>query len=336
MGSTNARGTGRGFAIIDLAAVVVVVGVVVAILAVGGRESRRVGRLGECLGNLRQYGTAVASYRADNADLVPTFSWRTGVTPSQYPDLQNAFSDQDAAAKQAVDILRRRAGRTDIPAITGWLPHLFYSHLVLEDYFEISLPASGVVCPEDRNRLQWAADPHGFDQCLYSPNPGCGGGNAARWPYSGTYELQPSFCSLDSNGNGQTTIAQAQVHNQFYAGSLLGRRAMTEVQYPSQKVMVYEGHGRHTGPRVAFYAYEEARASVMTADGSAAQRLGRDANLGWRPDTPLSPSPTIMSYIPGVWEPPTLSGESSQAVIGRYRWTRRGLAGRDFGGPDIQ
>jgi hypothetical protein len=237
-----------------------------------------------------------------------------------------------------VDILRRRAGREDIARVSGWIPHVYYSQLALQDYLACALPDTTAICPEDKNRLRWAADPFGFDACLYPPQPACGDNTARRWPYSSTYQMQPSFYSPDSG----VTISQSAAGHRFYnipGGVALGRRTMSEVAYPSQKVMFFEQHSRHFGPRIPFYAYEEARCSMLFADGAAAVRVTADANRGWNPVAPNNPSPSVFPYTPAPapnnWEPATLSGQASDTVFGYYQWTRRGLGGRDFGGPEI-
>jgi hypothetical protein len=41
-----------------------------------------------------------------------------------------------------------------------------------------------------------------------------------------------------------------------------------------------------------------------------------------------------MTHSPTIWEPPRPPGASG-IVDGRIRWTRGGIAGRDFGGPEV-
>jgi hypothetical protein len=271
----------------------------------------------------------MTAYAADSADQVCMFSWRAGQSYSQYPDLNNAPTDNQAAANQAVDILRRRGGRLDIGPFFAWIPHISYSNLVLADYLGSGVPLQIAICPEDKIRLQAAIDPIGFEHCI-PPSPGCGSGS--RSAYGSTYEIQPSFFSADS-GN---TVHQATYTNLYYVAGILGRRRTSEVHYPSQKAMLYEQHGRHREPRLAFFAYDEAKIPMLAADGSAAVRATADTGLGWDPSRPTDPNPTVMAYLPSPpWETPTLSGQPSDQVVGHYRWTRRGLGGRDFGGPEV-
>jgi hypothetical protein len=43
----------------------------------------------------------------------------------------------------------------------------------------------------------------------------------------------------------------------------------------------------------------------------------------------------IIRYSPFRWEPPTSTGAPSEDWPGRYRWTRGGLKGIDFGGSEV-
>ena len=64
-------------------------------------------------------------------------------------------------------------------------------------------------------------------------------------------------------------------------------------------------------------------------------RSTRSANPGWHPFRPASAISTLFFYAPDTWEPPTTDGSFSETVTGYYRWTRGGIMGRDFDGPEI-
>src|SRR6185295_177431 len=94
---------------------------------------------------------------ADNEDRVFSFSWRQGerhVDPDGYV-YPAASSDLQAAADQAVSIIRRRAGRPDMTAVFNWIPHIFYNYLALVDYLGRPLPAEFAVSPSDHTVLAW-------------------------------------------------------------------------------------------------------------------------------------------------------------------------------------
>lgn len=340
----------RAFVLVELLALAAVAGVLVALLIVGSSDTRRQARLGDCTANMRGIGDAAAAYGADYAERVWSFSWRKGVNCLAVPgggcQPVVATSDSTAGAYQALDILRRRAGRYDIQQISSWVPHFSYSHLVLADYQSRELPDPTSVCPEDQPRLCWSSDPLAFDRCECVPFPGppatCGTNGGKRWPYSSSYQLPPSWFSADNAQGVVNTISQAGSHNTFMVPSNapLGRRLLSEVQFPSNKVMLYDTQARHFGPRTAFFAYAEARQPLLFADGAVSVRVAGDANPGGQPNIPSSPNHTIINYFPTPaphdWESPPLNGQPSESgLLGRFRFTRGGLRGRDFGGPEI-
>jgi hypothetical protein len=346
--ATDACRRARGFVLVEALATALIVLVVACVLAVLTQQNRRHARLGRCLANLRWFGEAGAAYASDSADRVWTFSWkRTDASypanPTTYADHRTASTDLEAAEHQAVVILRERAGREDISFISNWLPHMFYSHLVLADYAAARQPLAPAVCPEDAGRVAWSADPQGYDACLYRPNPECSGNSARRWPYSSSYEMQLSFCSPDAASGTTTTISQAigGGHQGLSVppATRLGRRWMTEVAFPSQKLLLYETVARHHGPRSTFFAYEESRTPSLAADGAAHVLLTSATNQGWNPTQPDDTYPGMVQYVPAPapndWEPRPLNGLNSEWLNSHFRWTRRGLAGRDFGAPAV-
>ena len=92
---------------------------------------------------------ATGTYSADFQDRIWAFTWRTNHAESQWSDLDNLAKggETPAAVAQAIDILRRRADREDINPINSWIPHIYYTHLVLQDY--LAAPATDPVTPDD-------------------------------------------------------------------------------------------------------------------------------------------------------------------------------------------
>jgi prepilin-type N-terminal cleavage/methylation domain-containing protein len=319
-----------GFALLELLVSLAIVGVLLAVFALGAADARRNSSLGDSIGNLKQFAWAGSAYTADNAERLWTFSWRAGATsPSEYPDLEFSFTDVDAAANQAVDIIRRRADPT-MPRMTSWVPHILYSQLVLADHLNLPLPTPWVASPGDATRLGWQQWPNNP-----VPLPSPGDPSSRRWVYSSSYELGPAFWNRDQRVANQYVVEQASSHNTYTLPSPLfplGDRLITQVAFPSQKAMVWEMHQRFFGARVAYFGYPEARVPVLTVDGSVLVRATNEANVGFRPNQPESTLNTVYSYLPASFEPPAISGGG--IITGRYRWTRAGLAGRDFGGPE--
>ncbi len=334
----------RGFALVELAAAIVVLAAAASLLVIGFGNNRRLARLGSDESNLRQIGAMTGAYGADSADLFWSFSWKKGgVYSAQYPDLNNAPSDMQAGANQAVEILRRRAGRTDIQQITSWFANLTYSHLVLEDYSPMEMPNRLFISSGDRHRLLWASNPKGFDAGLYQPappSPAPGSNAGKRWPYSASFQLKTVFYDRSPvNSRVQQAFAS---HSQYFLGNstVLEGTRLPACVFPSEQVHLHDSHARHFGARMPYAAHDQARLPLLFVDGAVSVRGASESNAGWRPLLPASPDPTTFNYAPAAWEPPTMSGGTTDTVIGRFRWTRgtlteSGIVGRDFGAPEV-
>ncbi|MFM9996415.1 MAG: hypothetical protein ACKVU4_11525 [Phycisphaerales bacterium] len=338
------RGRARGFVRIEAAAILVVACVLLAVIAMLGAESRRQARLGDDIANLQQIGAWTGSYAADNADLYWSFGWKKGHTQTQWPDLvaQAQAGDREAQSAQAVDILRRQAGRLDITPIV-WFANARHSHLALLDYLATLFPEAAFVSTMDKDLTKWARDPFGFDKGLYQPAPsppiGPGTNSGKRWPYAASFQVPTVF--FDRSPIGFRASQSGLNHSTYSIPSQvqLGGQTRSAVAFPSAKVHVHDTHGRHFGTRVPYCIADESRLPLLFADESVVVRSAVEANPGWNPNSLTSVSPTNMIYAPDVWEPPVPGGAPSQPVIGRFRWTRgtateHGIAGRDFDGPE--
>ncbi|GJQ30881.1 MAG: hypothetical protein HBSAPP03_27650 [Phycisphaerae bacterium] len=349
----------RAFTLIELLVVIAIVALLIGILLPSLAEARRSGKVTLCQSNLHQFGVATQSYSTDYQDKLWSFTV-TAATRDRltYPDLVAWANGDDlaAASAQATDIVRRRAGRDDVNPPSAWIPHVLYNHLVLQDYLASRLPEKMVVCPEDKHRLRWQSDPPLFgtaNAAALAPVPG----NATtpdgwRWPYSSSYETVPYQYSPE-RGNGM--ISQAGTHRTYYgptAQNVLGKRKLSQVQFPSQKVQIMDSNARHFGKRTWYYAHASARIPLLFFDVAVKTRLTGapqttaqaplDANEGWNPASPTTQFYLTYAYQPELWEAPTLNGayyETSGAqdtVIGFYRWTRGGLQGADFEGKELK
>lgn len=320
----------RAFTLVELLTVVLVVAALAALLVVSSRGTRRTAQLNESLGNLKAIATLTASYQADNEDKFWTFSWRAGVTPdTTFSDLRaQAQSGDDLAAStaQAIDIIRRRApGGENFPRLFNWFPHIRYSHLVLADYSGSALPLWDFVSPAHASRVAQARDP--FAQGF------------VRSSFASSYEIGPAFFGPARADGLNGGLAQGSQHNQFSLTTnpreLFYGRPLSDVAFPSQKAFMYEDEQRHFSTDPIYFAISQSRPLVLAADGHAKVRHVAKCNPGFRSHSPSSASPTTYTYFPNASEPPIPGGGTSISVLGYLRWTRGGLQGRDFDGPEI-
>lgn len=337
----------RGFTLIELLVVIAIIALLMGMLlpALGG--ARRTAKRTICTNNIRQYVQAMGSYATEHQDKIASYSWLRGNYETTFDDLKEAPSDSTATMFQATDILRRATGfdQSQMPRLTGRVPHRRYTHLVLNDYMAQRLPEPSMACPEDVLRLRWQED--------WRSNPGSRELNyrwegvttpyspawLQMWPFSSTYQVVPASYSVDQIRGGRRTVDQYQPdHNLFYMGSLpLGRRKITEVVFPASKVAVFEFHDRHSHRVPLFYAYPLARSTQAFFDASVRVLPTGEANPGFWPNSPASAVATNFDYWPGSYgfEPETLSGAPRDRVFGYYRWTRGGLRGVDYGAGEL-
>ena len=335
MAVDQSRGVARaGFALVEVASAALAVVVVLALLTVSAHKSRRLASISETFANLRCYGSGTQSYAADNSDRIWSYSWFANqAMPTQYADLRTAGDPLTAAANQAVDIIRRRSGRSTFPTSAGWLPHLLYSHLVLVDYLGSELPARWAVSPADQVRQCWANDPVAFESGACTPAPAS---RAGRWAYSSSYEMGPAWFSNDYAVGSVSAISQGSSHNiwSIPGTAVLGGRRLMEVAYPSRKAMVWDSVQRHFGAAQPYFMMTDARIPILFGDGSTQIRTTAAANRGVDPMSPRSVAPITVVYSPDTWEPPVPTGDFA-SNFGGYRFTRAGLGGIDFDGDEI-
>ncbi|MFG0285094.1 MAG: type II secretion system protein, partial [Phycisphaerales bacterium JB039] len=173
------------FTLIELLVVIAIIALLIGILLPALGEARKAAKLAICTASMQQLSVATQSYAADFQDRIWAFTWRAGESYPYQGGKTTQTEDIRAAVFQAIDILPRRADREDMTPPAAWIPHVLYTHLVIQDYLAARLPEKMVVCPEDVNRLNWQKDPTGlFDQGFWLPLQEPATQENKRWPYS--------------------------------------------------------------------------------------------------------------------------------------------------------
>jgi prepilin-type N-terminal cleavage/methylation domain-containing protein len=343
----------RAFTLIELLVVIAIIALLIGILLPALGEARKTAKMVLDMNNQKQLGTGTNSYATDYQDKNPTFSW--GPDQPENP-FGAAGSFLQAAADQAIWIINERGGR-DLSRITGWIPHVLYSHLPLQDYLASRLPEKLVVSPADLHRNRWQ-DWRGYEAWEYVPNPaGKASGKMSnddkRWPYSSSYR---AVVALYDKGQSRNIKAASGTYvsrrlrwgssHRLYSvpgAADLGATNASEVAFPSGKVLMFDDVARYFSKNPMFYGYEDARLATLMFDASVNVRPNIDANIGWDPTSPKTNGEDVdwFMYAIGLrpaeqWEPFPRNGElTDENVRGYYQWTRGGLRGIDFGGSEI-
>jgi hypothetical protein len=213
----------------------------------------------------------------------------------------------------------------------AFFPYHRFGHITLLQYLGLQPPTRMFVSPADE-RWRWANDPRGYDEGLYSPNLGTGGHNVVH-PYGASYDQGTAFYDQAVLGQRVSMTASTATISVPSGHRSLHAHALSSVTHPSQKVFIHDRFARHFGPRQAYHMYPEARGPVLMCDGSACIKAFQEANPGANPNTPAAPAPTL-TYQPSAIDPPA-SGPNVGPVLPGPLWTRMGIQGRDFGGPEV-
>lgn len=350
----------RAFNLPDLAAVLVIAIVLLAVVTAGFSEHRRHARLGVDVASLQRLGAATTSYAADHAELLWGISWQANETylmadedgnlvPTQMPD-----TDLEAGQWQGTHLIRvlgDRVGDNNVmPVFRGWLPFHHHGHLALLDYLGEDALARWTTSAADDVQLNWKDDPVGkFDQGAWLPLQPEPNAINRRYPYSSGFELAPAAYAYNQSELSDEVIGSRiqQSGTHFFwavpSGTEFFGRTMADVTYPAHKVHVFDTHARHLGSHPDYFMIKQgaggdlfpARIPVLHFDASALVRHSADSNPGWRPNTPTFPCMTFW-YQPRPWEPDTANGEFQEFGHGQYRWTRGGLKGLDFSGRPLE
>ena len=354
------RRKNRAFTLIELLVVIAIIALLIGILLPALGQARRSAQNVVAQANLRSLNTGAANYAGDSDDRIFSYTWRGG---QAYTNLKNGKQifygdDQEAASGQMQNILQRATGRITgtgrILRAENRLPHRRYSHLVLLDYLTDVQPEPIAASPFDRNLQRWQEDPlayleNGSGFPYADGDPAQDGYDTSMgwtdtpviqlWPFASTYQMVPAAWNTDGI-NGALTYAPVDDTPHLFEPpqgnnpAPLGRRKITEVAHPAGKVMMFEEFDRFTDPDGLYFAYPEAKCNLAFFDGSVRQEVSQDANAGWNPRTPNQV--WRQKYVPLDTFPLPKNGlEDDTEYCVRYRWTRNGLKGIDYGGKDV-
>lgn len=328
---------------------VLVVGGLVAVIIPSCSYQRRRARESSCESSLHMVGITTYNFASDFSDRMTGLDARAGSRIIEYDglyepqcaDLGIAATDLQAVAHQTTQIIRHRRDEQFIPA-SDWLACPNYWWIPHGDYIDDMFPSSLWVCPEDKQRLELRYPPNGprvpagykgegmrVPQVPQGPDPAM-----QRWGYSSSYQLVPTAWSRDERANGLSTVAQGATNSDYLVpkGESFGPpRKLSEVRFPSSKVLVMDTIDRHHGDGTRFYADPDARQPLLFADASVRVVRTRDTDAGFQPNNPSGGRATRFRYSPAgyelSWTP--ASRDPAREYDGHYRWTRGGLRGMD-------
>ncbi len=336
--------TRRGFSRPDLAAIVVAMaffgcGVLIPAMNAMRRETR--GRM--CEHNLLVLGNASTEHMNDSKDALPSLSWdAVSAAKSIYWEAKSG-SELGDAQRRALERLRQITQCNDLEGRSNWLPQVRFNWLSLESPERPQLIVQ-TVCPEDtellRLRVEHLPAALGLDKEVFGSHNVADRSLAA---YRSTYEFVPASWCEDYVGAQKeerpTALVEQGATDSAYrvpSKNPFGHRPrrMFEVGYPSQKVYVYDPFDRHIAPTTIPFADPEACQRTLFFDGSVQLLATKQCNPGGQPNDALMSKATLFKFR---WPREQWEGgfHQSDEFMGYYRWTRLGLAGRDYGGPEV-
>jgi prepilin-type N-terminal cleavage/methylation domain-containing protein len=354
----------KGFTLIELLVVIAIIALLIGILLPAIGKARDTAKNVLSQTNIRQFSQGMQNYAADNSDLIASYSWKGPrgdetivFLKMSYGNDRPANSDQQAAAWQQTDILYRATGRYQgdfkFVNFNGRLPHRRYNHIPLIDYLTTTQPEPTAASPFDKNLIEWQQNPTDVtaaNNIPYAPGttPENDGylpaasdnseswgtlGIRQRWAFASTYQTVPAAWNQDAMPSYQPI--DDNPHLMMGGNTVpLGGRKITQVAFPAGKVFQFEEFDRFSSRQGLYYIYPEAQSNMSFFDGSVRRERTGDANPGWNPSTPDQEFRQRYQAL-HTFPLPKTGPDEATTYCPRYRWTRGGLKGIDYGGADI-
>lgn len=350
----------NAFTLIELLVVIAIIALLIGILLPALGQAQRSAKNVLSQANMRSLNTGSANYAADNNDKIFSYNWRAGETYLMADGVERTpNSETQAAQRQNQEILWRATGRYKggagnfkITLFDGRLPHRRYSHLVLLDFLTDVQPEPIAASPFDKNLIDWqenSTDYAAGSTVPYANDVPAGYDTDStwdqtyvkmRWPFASTYQMVPAAWQRDGISESDEVWRPIDTTPHLFTSNgnpRTGNRKITQVAHTSGKVMLFEEFDRFSDKSGLYFAYPEAKPNLAFFDGSVRSEQSSDSNPGWNSDQRAQD--WEQQYVPLDTFPLPKSGLNNRAdepaYCQRFRWTRHGLQGIDFGGKDI-